>query len=60
VLSEILVPRKTWSDPVGYDKSADKLAGLFKDNFAKYADGVSEQVRSAGPIGERSHEPGHV
>ena len=28
---------------------ARKIAGMFHDNFAKYADGVSEAVRNAGP-----------
>ena len=49
VPSELLRPRDTWSDAARYDVAAQKLAGLFRDNFAAYADGVSEAVRSAGP-----------
>ncbi len=49
VPSEILIPRNTWADPSAYDQAAAKLAGLFRDNFAKYADGASEAVRNAGP-----------
>ncbi len=51
VPSEVLVPRNTWSDPKHYDQTARKLAGLFRRNFSAYADGVSDQVRAAGPTG---------
>jgi len=50
VPSEILVPRNTWSDKSSYDATARKLAGLFRDNFEKYADGASAEVRGAGPV----------
>jgi phosphoenolpyruvate carboxykinase (ATP) len=49
VPSEILIPRNTWSDKADYDATAKKLAGLFADNFAKYADGASAEVKAAGP-----------
>jgi phosphoenolpyruvate carboxykinase (ATP) len=49
VPSEILKPRDTWSDAGAYDAQAAKLAAMFKENFEKYADGVPEEVRSAGP-----------
>jgi phosphoenolpyruvate carboxykinase (ATP) len=49
VPSEILVPRNTWADKQGYDATAQKLARLFRDNFEKYADGASDEVRAAGP-----------
>lgn len=45
----LLNPRYTWADRDAYDAQAIKLAKLFIDNFAKYADGVSEEVRKAGP-----------
>ncbi len=50
VPDEVLVPRNTWADTAAYDAAARKIAGLFHDNFATYADGVSEAVRTAGPI----------
>ena len=49
VPTEMLVPRNTWADKEAYDRTARKLAGLFRENFAKYADGASEEVRNAGP-----------
>ena len=45
----MLNPRATWSDPAAYDAAAAKLAGLFRDNFAQYADGVDPAVAAAGP-----------
>jgi len=50
VPAEILVPRNTWSDKSSYDATARKLAGLFRANFEKYADGASAEVRAAGPL----------
>lgn len=49
VPSEILVPRNTWQDRHAYDQTATKLATLFQENFKSYADGVSQDVRDAGP-----------
>ena len=49
VPGEVLEPRGTWSDPAAYDAAADRLAVMFRDNFAAYADGVNEEVRAAGP-----------
>ena len=49
VPAELLIPSNTWSDKATFDHAARKLAKLFQDNFAKYADGVSEAVRQAGP-----------
>jgi phosphoenolpyruvate carboxykinase (ATP) len=50
VPSEMLAPRNTWADKASYDATARKLAGLFRDNFEKYADGASAEVRAAGPV----------
>ncbi|HEX5039496.1 MAG TPA: phosphoenolpyruvate carboxykinase (ATP), partial [Candidatus Limnocylindria bacterium] len=49
VPSEVLRPRDTWSDPAAYDTKAAELAAMFADNFAAYADAVSEEVGAAGP-----------
>jgi phosphoenolpyruvate carboxykinase (ATP) len=49
VPSDILAPRVTWPDPAAYDAQAAKLAGMFQANFEKYAAGVDEAVRAAGP-----------
>jgi len=49
VPEEILVPRNTWQDKDEYDRTAKKLATLFADNFANYADGVKPEVKAAGP-----------
>ena len=50
VPTDVLNPRLTWPDSGAYDAQAKKLAGLFQDNFVKYADDVPEAVRSAGPL----------
>jgi phosphoenolpyruvate carboxykinase (ATP) len=50
VPAEILVPRNTWSDQASYDGTAKKLAKLFHDNFEKYAEGASAEIRAAGPV----------
>ena len=50
VPGELLVPRDTWSDPAAYDSAAKRIAHMFHENFAAYADGVSRAVRAAGPV----------
>jgi phosphoenolpyruvate carboxykinase (ATP) len=47
--TEILDPRGTWADPEAYDRQAAELARMFEKNFAVYAAGVSEAIRTAGP-----------
>jgi phosphoenolpyruvate carboxykinase (ATP) len=51
VPSEVLLPRNTWSNPSAYDAAAAKLAGLFRENFKAYAQGVSAEVLHAQPTG---------
>jgi phosphoenolpyruvate carboxykinase (ATP) len=49
VPSKVLRPRDTWADGAAYDAAAAKLARMFEDNFEKFADEVSAEVRGAGP-----------
>jgi phosphoenolpyruvate carboxykinase (ATP) len=49
VPDEVLQPRGTWPNPDEYDAQARKLAAMFRENFEKFADGVSEEVRNSGP-----------
>lgn len=49
VPAKVLKPRDTWSDPSAYDAQARKLALLFRDNFARFADRASDAIRQAGP-----------
>jgi phosphoenolpyruvate carboxykinase (ATP) len=45
----ILRPRAMWADPVAYDTQANRLAKLFREKFAPFADKTSEAVRNAAP-----------
>ncbi len=45
----VLDPRGTWAAPDRYDAQAAKLAGMFRQNFAQFADQVTDAVRAAGP-----------
>jgi len=47
--SEILVAKQTWSDANEFEATARKLAGLFHEHFASYADGSSDAIKAAGP-----------
>jgi phosphoenolpyruvate carboxykinase (ATP) len=49
VPSEILIPKQTWDDQAAFEETAKKLAQLFHDNFEKYADAASEEIKNAGP-----------
>ncbi|MEX2528059.1 MAG: phosphoenolpyruvate carboxykinase (ATP) [Gemmatimonadota bacterium] len=48
---EILDPRSTWQDGGAYDEAASRLARMFHENFQKYGDQVSLEIRNAGPRG---------
>jgi phosphoenolpyruvate carboxykinase (ATP) len=49
VPDNVLQPKNTWSDKEAYDKKAAELAGMFKQNFKKFADEASEEILAAGP-----------
>ena len=51
VPDDVLRPRKSWSDPAAYDRQAAHLAEMFRENFKRYEDEVSEEVRGAAPRG---------
>ena len=50
VPSDILVPKNTWFKPEAYNEIATKLATSFHENFKKYEDEVSLEVKAAGPV----------
>ncbi len=47
--SEVLVPEQTWDRAEDYRATANKLAVLFMENFANYADRASDAIHQAGP-----------
>ncbi|TVP51186.1 MAG: phosphoenolpyruvate carboxykinase (ATP) [Gemmatimonadales bacterium] len=49
VPGNVLTPRSTWADGDAYDEAARKLAGMFRENFEKYAERASDRVGKAGP-----------
>lgn len=49
VPQEMLDPRSTWRDASAYDLAAKRLARLFADNFKRFEQQVSADVRAAGP-----------
>ncbi len=45
----ILDPRSTWADAQAYDLQAERLVGMFIDNFAKFERHVDTDVLGAAP-----------
>ena len=50
VPAEILVPREAWPTKAAYDATANKLAGLFRNNFKTYEAGATAEIKAAGPV----------
>ena len=44
--SSLLDPRATWADAKGYDAQAQKLVGMFRDNFAQYLPFIDDAVKA--------------
>jgi phosphoenolpyruvate carboxykinase (ATP) len=51
VPADLLDPKGTWADPSAYDRQAARLAEMFRESFAQFAEQVTEEVRAAGPRG---------
>jgi phosphoenolpyruvate carboxykinase (ATP) len=49
VPAEVLDPRRTWADPEAYDAAARKLAGMFRENFRRFEEGVTPEVTACMP-----------
>ena len=43
----LLDPRKTWDDKAAYDAQAEKLVGMFAENFAQYVPYIDDDVKAA-------------
>ncbi len=51
VPADLLDPKGTWADPSAYERQAARLAEMFRESFAQFAEQVTEEVRAAGPRG---------
>ena len=49
VPAEVLKPRRTWTSPADYDTQAMKVAQMFAENFKTFEQGVTAEVKAAGP-----------
>ena len=50
VPTDVLSPRSTWKNDVGYYKTAQKLADTFKANFAQFESYASPMIMNGGPL----------
>lgn len=49
VPTKVLSPRATWNNDDAYYKMAFKLSNAFRENFKKFEDFASEEIRRGGP-----------
>jgi len=49
VPTDVLSPRTTWNDDQAYYTTAFKLSNAFRENFKKFEDYASEEIRRGGP-----------
>jgi phosphoenolpyruvate carboxykinase (ATP) len=49
VPKEILIPKGTWRESNEYDAAADRVVGMFRENFRAYESHASRDVVAAGP-----------
>jgi phosphoenolpyruvate carboxykinase (ATP) len=49
VPSDVLKPRDAWEDKDAYDRQAQKLARMFRENFEKFAHLTDEDLEQYGP-----------
>ncbi len=49
VPDRVLQPKSTWEDGSAYDAQAKRLARMFLDNFGRYGDEVSAEIRAVAP-----------
>ena len=43
----LLDPRRTWADPLAFDAQAQKLVGMFSDNFTQFVPFIDADVKAA-------------
>ncbi|MDR8394665.1 phosphoenolpyruvate carboxykinase (ATP) [Aliifodinibius sp. S!AR15-10] len=50
VPKNLLFPRDTWSNKQKYDRTANRLSTLFRENFEEYRGELNKDLTKAGPI----------